>query len=76
MESWDVLNVCDLQRNRGSSVCITCEHFRYGCDQQGRTLLACERQHHQLPQGMHLTHSCRQWAPSRHRQVCWAPEVA
>ncbi|QNI67072.1 hypothetical protein [Synechococcus sp. BMK-MC-1] len=55
---------------------MTCQHFRYGSDQQGRTLLGCERQHQQLPQGSHLTHHCLQWAPSWHRQAGWAPEVA
>jgi len=76
MEFWSVLSVDDLRPSRGSSVCITCQHFRFGCDMQGRTLLACERQHQQLPQGAHLTHHCLQWAPSWHRQVGWAPEVA
>jgi hypothetical protein len=76
MESWSILSVSDLRLSRGSSVCITCQHFRYGCDEQGRTLLACERQRQQLPQGTHLTHHCRQWSPSWHHQVGWAPEVA
>lgn len=76
MEFWSVLSVNDLQPSRGSSVCITCQHFRYSCDQQGRTLLGCDRQHRQLPQGTHLTHHCLQWAPRWHRQAGWAPEVA
>ena len=31
-EEWDYFTDLELMKSRGSSVCITCEHFTYTCD--------------------------------------------
>ncbi|QNG26113.1 hypothetical protein [Synechococcus sp. HK01-R] len=76
MEDWDFIEQGELRSSRCASVCITCQHFRYSCDQHCRTLLACGLRQRLLPQGDHLTRTCSLWAPTWQQQAGWAPEVA
>ena len=31
-EEWDYFTDLELMKSRGSSICMTCEHFTYTCD--------------------------------------------
>ena len=58
-EEWDYFTDLELMKSRGSSVCITCEHFTYTCDKSCVTLLTCPLHRRLIPQGEHLTKRCR-----------------
>ena len=40
MDDWDYLDDRQLQNWKGEQVCITCQHFTYGVDEQCREPLA------------------------------------
>ncbi|MGC6483777.1 MAG: hypothetical protein ACON4T_09495 [Synechococcus sp.] len=75
MEDWTFVDEQDLQGWKGAEICMTCQHFAYGVDRSCHTLVGCNLRQKQLPQGEHLTKRCRQWAPTWHKQVGWAPEA-
>jgi len=60
-EEWDDLDVDVLSPSRSSSVCITCQHFRYEVGRHCVTLLTCPIHQGLIPQGEHLTKRCSQW---------------
>ena len=60
-EEWGYFTDMELMKSRGSSVCLTCEHFTYMCDKSCLTLLTCPLHKRLIPQGEHLTKRCRNW---------------
>ena len=44
-EEWDYFTDLELMKSRGSSICMTCEHFTYTCDKSCVTLLTCPLNH-------------------------------
>ena len=75
-EEWDYFTDLELMKSRGSSVCITCEHFTYTCDKSCTTLLTCPLHQRLIPQGEHLTKRCRNWKRKRVLDIGLCPEVA
>ena len=53
-EEWGFVDERDLQKWKGSVVCITCQHFIYGVDQHCHTMVGCNLRQKQLQQGQHL----------------------
>ena len=60
-EEWEFLEWNVLKPTRSSSVCITCQHFRYEVGRHCVTLLTCPIHQGLIPQGEHLTKRCSQW---------------
>lgn len=60
-EEWEFLEWNVLKPSRSSSVCITCQHFRYEVGRHCVTLLTCLIHQGLIPQGEHLTKRCSQW---------------
>ena len=52
-EEWDYFTDLELMKSRGSSNCMTCEHFTYTCDKSCVTLLTCPLHQCLIPQGEH-----------------------
>ncbi len=75
-EEWSYFTDLELVKSRGSSVCLTCEHFTYTCDKSCVTLLTCPLHQRLIPQGEHLTKRCLNWQKKRVLQIGWCPEVA
>ena len=75
-EEWDYFTDLELMKSRGSSVCITCDHFTYTCDKSCVTLLTCPLHQRLIPQGEHLTKRCRNWQRKRVLDIGLCPEVA
>ena len=75
-EEWSYFTGLELVKSRGSSVCLTCEHFTYTCDKSCVTLLTCPLHQRLIPQGEHLTKRCLNWQKKRVLQIGWYPEVA
>ena len=75
-EEWSYFTNLELVKSRGSSVCLTCEHFTYTCDKSCVTLLTCPLHQRLIPQGEHLTKRCLNWQKKRVLQIGWCPEVA
>ena len=75
-EEWSYFTNLELVKSRGSSVCLTCEHFTYTCDKSCFTLLTCPLHQRLIPQGEHLTKRCLNWQKKRVLQTGWCPEVA
>ena len=75
MEEWDFVDERELLGWRGSTACMTCQHFTYGVDQHCHTIVACNLRQKQLQQGEHLTKRCRHWSPTWQSQSGWAPEA-
>ena len=75
-EEWDYFTDLELIKSRGSSVCMTCEHFTYACDKSCVTLLTCPVHRKLIPQGEHLTKPCHNWQKRRILEVGLCPEVA
>ena len=65
-EEWDYFTDLELMKSRGSSICMTCEHFTYTCDKSCVTLLTCPLHQRLIPQGEHLTKRCRNWQQKSH----------
>ena len=59
-EEWDYLEWDVLKPSRSSSVCISCQHFRYEVGKHCVTLLTCPIHQGLIPQGEHLTKRCSQ----------------
>ena len=74
MEEWDFVDDRELQRWRGGTACVSCQHLRFGVDQHCRTLVGCDIRQRQLQPGAHLTKKCKLWAPTWQKEVGWAPE--
>ena len=51
-EEWSYFTDLELVKSRGSSVCLTCEHFTYTCDKSCVTLLTCPFHQHS-PHALH-----------------------
>ena len=64
-EEWDYLEWDVLKPPRSSSVCITCQHFRYEVARHCITVLTCPNPQGLIPQGEHLTKRCSQWVARR-----------
>ena len=62
MEEWDFIDERELQGWKGERICMTCQHFTYGIDQQCHTDLGCNLRRGQLQQGEHLTKQCKYWS--------------
>ena len=75
-EKWSYFTDLELVKSRGSSVCLTCEHFTYTCDKSCITLLTCPLHQRRIPQGEHLTKRCLNWQKKRVLQIGWCPEVS
>ena len=60
-EKWEFLEWDALKPSRSSSVCITCQHFRYEVGRHCLTVLTCPNHQCLIPQGEHLTKRCAQW---------------
>ena len=75
-EEWDYFTDLELMKSRGSSICMTCEHFTYACDKSCVTLLTCPLHQRLIPQGEHLTKRCRNWQRKRVLDIGLCPEVA
>ena len=75
-EEWDYFTDLELMKSRGSSICMTCEHFTYTCDKSCVTLLTCPLHQRLIPQGEHLTKRCRNWQRKRVLDIGLCPEVA
>jgi len=73
-EEWRYLDIDVLKPSRSSSVCITCQHFRYEVGRQCVTLLTCPIHLGLIPQGEHLTKRCAQWVARRELAVGWCSE--
>ena len=75
-EGWEYFTDQELMRSRGSSICLTCEHFTYTCDKSCVTLLTCPLHQRLIPEGEHLTKRCRNWQRKRVLDIGLCPEVA
>ena len=75
-EEWKYFIDLELMKSRGSSICMTCEHFKYTCDNSCVTLLTCPLHQRLIPQGEHLTKRCRNWQRKRFHDIGLCPEVA
>ena len=75
-EEWSYFTDLELMKSRGSSICLTCEHFTYTCDKSCVTLLTCPLHQRLIPQGEHLTKRCLNWQKKRVLQIGWCPKVA
>ena len=75
-EEWNYFTDLELMKSRGSSVCLTCEHFTYTSDKSWVTLLTCPLHKRLISQGEHLTKRCRNWQKKRVLHIGWCPEVA
>ncbi len=73
-EEWEFLEWDVLKPSRSSSVCITCQHFRYEVGRHCVTLLTCPIHQGLIPQGEHLTKRCSQWVARQEVAVGWCPE--
>jgi hypothetical protein len=78
-EEWESLEWNVLKPSRSSSVCITCQHFRYEVGKHCVTLLTCPIHQGLIPQGLipqgeHLTKRCSQWVARQEVAVGWCPE--
>ena len=73
-EEWEFLEWNVLKPSRSSSVCITCQHFRYEVGKHCVTLLTCPIHQGLIPQGEHLTKRCAQWVARQEVAVGWCPE--
>ena len=62
MEEWTWVDERALVPFRGARVCMTCQHFTYGLDQNCHTLLGCKLRQGLLQHGEHLTRQCEHWA--------------
>ena len=68
-EEWDFLQLNVLKPSRSSSVCMTCQHFRYEVGRHCVTLLTCPIHQGLIPQGEHLTKRCSGWVARRELAV-------
>ena len=75
-EEWKYFTDLELMKSRGSSICMTCEHFAYTCDKSCVTLLTCPLRQCLIPQGEHLTKRCRNWQRKRVIDIGLCSEVA
>ena len=75
-EEWEFLEWNVLKPSRSSSVCITCQHFRYEVGRHCVTLLTCPIHQGLIPQGEHLAKRCSQWVTRQEVAVGWCPEAA
>jgi hypothetical protein len=73
-EEWEFLEWNVLKPSRSSSVCITCQHFRYEVGKHCATLLTCPIHQGLILQGEHLTKRCAQWVARQEVAVGWCPE--
>ena len=73
-EEWEFLEWNVLKPSRSSSVCMTCQHFRYEVGRHCVTLLTCPIHQGLIPQGEHLTKRCSQWVARQEVAVGWCPE--
>ncbi len=74
-EEWEFLEWNVLKPSRSSSVCITCQHFRYEVGKHCVTLLTCPIHQGLIPQGEHLTKQCSQWVARQEVRQGWCPEA-
>ena len=74
-EEWEFLEWNVLKPTRSSSVCITCQHFRYEVGRHCITLLTCPIHQGLIHQGEHLTKRCSQWVARQEVKRGWCPEV-
>ena len=75
-EEWDYFTDLELMKSRGSSICMTCEHFTYTCDKSCVILLTCPLHQPLIPHGDHLTSKCLCWMQRLERKIGWCPEAA
>ena len=75
-EEWDYFTDLELMKSRGSSICMTCEHFTYTCDKSCVTLLTCTLHQRLIPQGEHLKKLYRNWQRKRVLDIDLYLEVA
>ncbi len=75
-EEWDYFADHELMKSRGSSFCITFEHFTNTCDKSCVTLLTCPIHQKLISQGEHLTKRCSNWQRKRVLDIGLCPEVA
>ena len=75
-EEWDYFTDLELMKSRGSSICMTCEHFTYTCDKSCVTLLTCPPHRRLIPQGEHLNKAMQKLAEKESLDIGLCPEVA
>ncbi len=74
-EEWSYFTNLELVKYKGSSVCLTCQHFTYTCDKSCITLLTCPLHQRLISQGEHLTKHFLNWHKKRVLHIGWCPEV-
>lgn len=74
-DEWDYLEWNVLKPSRSSSVCMTCQHFRYQVGRHCVTLLTGPIHQGLIPQGEHLTRRCAQWVRRQEVKRVWRPEA-
>ncbi len=74
-DEWNYLEEGFLKKACSACVCITCNHFGFSYDKQGRTLLLCHMSEKLIPHGEHLYRSCHLWSSNIDINAEYLPEV-